>query len=77
MQHIVELEHLSQRRSGRILRMNCLIAAGMLPRTHVALARHFFATGHLGLGHLAQTGGAGDSRQQRPGKQDSNGKPAS
>jgi len=69
------MESLCEDRFGRILRVDCLVATGMFSRAHVAFAGHFLAAGHLRLGHLAQVGGAGDSWQQRPGKQDGSSKP--
>ena len=57
--------------------MDSLVTAGVLPRAHVALARHLLAARHLRLAHLAQIRGASYGRQQRPRKQDGGSKPAS
>jgi len=73
----LQLESLREDRSRGVLGVDSLIATGMLPGTHFALACHLLAAGHFGLAHLAHVGGAGDGWQQRPGKQDGSGKPAS
>jgi hypothetical protein len=74
---ILQLEGLGEDCFRCILRMDSLIAAGMLPCAHVTFAVHLLAAGHLRLGHLAQIRGASYGWQQRPRKQDGGGKPTS